>query len=152
MACNAEDVVNTVYVQPIGSGLCGPYTIAHLADITPEESVAACKAANDWVRKVPNGLTTRQMYKALRWLGYQCEPRMRLWYQSAGEKLPDVCILCIKWWAPGETAHGTGHWVYYNRGWVVCSGPSMAGVYNLKKYMSDREGVCISYLEVTKNE
>jgi hypothetical protein len=72
MVCNPEDVVHTVYVQPIGSGLCGPYTIAHLANITPEESMEVCKAANDWVRKVPNGLTTRQMYKALRWLGYQC--------------------------------------------------------------------------------
>lgn len=143
-----SNIVNTLYVQPEGSGLCGPYSIAHLADITPEDSISYCKAANNWTRKVPNGMTTRQMYNALQYMGYKCEPRMRLLYK--GETLPKICLLGVRWWAPGTTAHGDGHWVYYNRGWVACSGPSQAGIYKLSEYLKDREGVCISYLRVDK--
>jgi len=146
---NCEDVVRTLYTQPEHSNYCGVFTVAHLANILPEEAEIAFLCTGMTKRQLKRGTTVKEVSAAIIFLGYKTPGRLHL--MQPGERLPNRCILNIRWYNPGTEQHGKGHWVLYNGGWVACSGPDRSGIWKYDEYLKDRIGVNVSYLLADKS-
>lgn len=137
-----------VYFQPKDTGLCGQYAVANLLGITPDESIKAFGKRGGKKRK--SGTGTKDVAKAIKELGYQCNERMTL--IKPNTRLPDQCLIAVGWKGPsidsGLRRESAGHWIAYKNGIVICSG---AGVYNsLESYVNKNGGYASGYLEIKK--
>lgn len=135
-------------MQPPGSGQCGNYAVANLLNIMPEQSIIAFRATGTNNKK--GGTNTKQVAKAVKWLGYQCDERMKLIRPYT--VLPDHCLIAVGWKGPtidsGLRREVASHWIAYKKGIVICSG---SGIYNsLEKYLIDNRGYAYGYLEIKK--
>jgi len=143
-----KEIKQNAYLQPKDSGMCGNYAVANLLNIMPEAAIIAFKCTGTNNRK--GGTTTKQVAKALKWLGYQCDERMKI--VKPGTIYPDYCLIAIGWFGPaissGLRRETAAHWIAYKKGMVICSG---AGIYtSLKEYTETNRGYAYGYLEVKK--
>lgn len=133
-------------MQPAGSGQCGNYAVANLLGIMPEAAIIAFKYTGTNNKK--GGTTTKQVAKAVKWLGYQCDERMKI--LKPGISLPDHCLIAVGWKGPaiasGLRREVASHWIAYKKGIIICSG---AGIYeSLEKYINENNGYAFGYLEI----
>lgn len=133
----------TVYVQK--GNLCGIFALAHYCLIDPDTAYAIMCHANN-KRNFNSGATTRHIHHGLKYLNYEAPQHCKL--LPMGAKPPDRCIVCIRWIEPGTTRHGSGHWAVYDHGYIICSGPAMAGIFKFNDYISTRKGCYTAYLPI----
>ncbi len=148
MGFRLKEIKQSAYLQPPGTGQCGNYAVANLLNIMPEESIIAFKCTGTNNKK--GGTTTKQVAKAVKWLGFKCDERMKI--IKPGTILPDYCLIAIGWKGPtiesGLRREVAAHWVAYKKGLIICSG---AGLWNsLKEYTDKNNGYAYGYLEITK--
>lgn len=148
MGIRLKEIKQSAYLQPPGTGQCGQYAVANLLNKLPEEVIIAFKCTG--TNNVKGGTKTNQVAKALKWMGYQCDERMKI--ITPKTKLPKHCLISVGWYGPpinsGLRREVSGHWIAYKNGLVICSG---SGIYNsLKEYTEQNNGYASAYLEIKK--
>lgn len=146
MGIRLKHIKQSAYLQPSNTGQCGNYAVANLLNITPEQSIIAFKCTGTNNKK--GGTSTKQVAKAVKWLGYHCDERMTL--INPHTTLPDYCLISVGWKGPtiesGLRRETAGHWIAYKKGIVICSG---AGIYDsLEQYINENKGYACAYLEI----